>query len=162
MYLDLGPGQCWESPQTCTTGFSYCLWVKFNSLADSGVLGSIKDSTTEGFMLRFVNGNLKNRVTTNDERYQLIEPHNTTTWNHLCTTWIPTTLRFYKNGALWNSDSSPATDSGQPLGDSKILLGGWFTELPSSQTRNFVLDEFAFWHRDKLSATDVLNLYNSY
>ncbi len=106
---------------------------------------------------------MKSRVLTNNEKYQVHEDFSSTAWNHFCTTWIPTTVKFYINGTFWNSDSDGGTvASPQSLGDSKILLGGLSTDSPTEQDRNFVMDEFVFWHRGVLSDAEVWILYNSY
>ncbi len=163
MYLDFTcPGQCWESPKTCDEGFSYCFWIKLLSLGNTCILGNTKNGGSEGFMLRCSAGTMKNKVFTNDKQYKHQPAFSSTTWTHLCATWKPWTLKLYKDGMQWASSSSGVTDVRTPLGTNTLMLGTYLTDNPAVCSRDFVLDDFAFWDRDELTSQNVFDLYNSY
>ncbi len=107
---------------------------------------------------------IRSQLFTNNETYWVEHPYTSTAWNHFCSTWIPTSLKFYKNGILLNSGSNYGVNSGpgRTVGDSKIILGTLMTDKPNSKTRDFALDEFIFWPQDVLSDSEILALYNSY
>ncbi len=157
--LDIGGPQCWEMPLNCTNGFSYCLWVQMNM--ECNILGSRRSSGTKGFRLAYDDGKMKSRVWENDRRYGSQPPFTSTAWEHICSTWNPTVVKVYRNGNL-QVTSSDSSDTTTGPGDSKIVLGAHYTDPPNTNSRDFVMDEFAFWHRDELSAVEIQDLYNSY
>ncbi len=163
VYLDFScPDQCWESPQTCNNGFSYCLWIKLNSLGNTCILGNTKDGGSEGFMLRYLSSTMKNKVFTNTKQYKHQPAFSSTAWTHMCTTWKPWTIKLYKDGSLWASSSSGSADQVRPLGDTTLMLGTYLTDKPDVCSRDFILDDFTFWDSDELTAQQILDLYNSY
>ncbi len=105
---------------------------------------------------------MKNKVFTNNIEYKHQPAFSSTTWTHLCTTWKPSTIKLYKDGSLWASSTSGPANIGPTLGDTTIMLGTYFTDHPDVCSRDFVLDDFAFWDRDELTAQNVLDFYNSY
>ncbi len=104
---------------------------------------------------------MKSRVFTENKIYERKPSFSSNDWTHICTTWTPMTVRLYINGT---GSGSPLEASGTypDLGDNTIILGETTTIPKGTHVKNFIMDEFAFWHRDALSDTEILNLYNSY
>ncbi len=159
-YIDTGKNQCWESPKTCNAGFSYCLWMK--SDGNSHILGSRMNASTEGFHLWYQNKKMQSRVFTDNKKYECWPNFDSSDWNHVCSTWVPNTLKLYINGTEWCSTSAGKVGSFAILGESKMVLGETTIVSLGSHRRRLVLDEFIFWHKDVLSDQDIANLYNSY
>ncbi len=145
-------------------GFSYCIWLKLHTIDKYVMISSRYRGTTGGFRLMSNDNFIRSHLFTNNDTYWVEDSYTSIAWNHFCSTWIPTTLKFYKNGNLLNSGSNYGVnpDPDQPLGDSKIILGAWMTDKPNKNARDFALDEFIFWPGDVLSDAEISDLYNSY
>ena len=131
---------------------------------ECNILGSRRYSGTEGFKIGYEGGKMKSRVWVDGMRYQSQPSFSSMDWEHICSTWNPTAIdkvKVYINGALEGSSAATSASSSES-GDWKIILGGLYTDPPNTNNRDFVMDEFAFWHRDVLSDQEINDLFDSY
>ena len=104
---------------------------------------------------------MNSRVFTGNKKYERKASFSSTDWTYFCTTWTPSMVKLYINGT--ESGSTIETSHSFPdMGDNTLILGETITVPVGNHLKDFIMDEFAFWHRDALSDTEILNLYNSY
>ena len=165
------PDQCVTAPSTCTTGFTFGLWLRKSSTCSTNNLGIVttqKNSPpSEGIRISCVDGmyGIEYKMFVHPDsmcKLVTIIGSGADVWFHATMVWsVGSTFKIYENGqwaedGSWQGGSYP-TDVNT---EQKLAFGIPFTDQDSDYGTAYV-DAVKMYNRP-LTAEEVQALYNSY